>query len=204
MAFYMFFRLNLSKIKNKSSFLAGLAAYKWIILGIVLAVAVVFCVFLVSRAGRQKLQKLCSLINLNLKKTFFRLREAAKLYRSKPIAIVTVFLLTFFVQILSITGFWLLGLNMGIDISIKYYYVFFTLTWALGALPVSIGGAVVIEGSLVILFTKFAGLEESAAWAIALSQRAIWMITSLPGAVIHLTGIHLPKEIFVDSEEPIE
>jgi hypothetical protein len=48
------------------------------------------------------------------------------------------------------------------------------------------------------MFTQFAGIEESAALAIALSQRAVWMLTSLPGAVIHLFGAHLPKDFFVD------
>ena len=91
---------------------------------------------------------------------------------------------------------------MGIDASLKYYYVFFTLAWVVGAIPVSIGGVVVVEGSLVILFTQFAGIEESAAWAIALSQRAVWMITSLPGAAIHLMGAHLPKDFFVDYDKP--
>ena len=104
---------------------------------------------------------------------------------------------------MTITAFWVLGVNMGIDVSIKYYYVFFTLTWVLGAIPVSIGGAVVVEGSLVILFTQFAGIDETAAWVIALSQRAVWMITSLPGAVIHLIGAHLPKDFLIDYKRPM-
>ena len=49
-----------------------------------------------------------------------------------------------------------------------------------------------------------AGLDESAAWAIALSQRAVWMLTSLPGAVIHLIGAHLPKDFSVDCAEPLK
>lgn len=117
--------------------------------------------------------------------------------------ILAVFGLTVFVQIMVITGFWFLGINMGIGASIKYYYVFFTLTWVLGAIPVSIGGVVVVEGSLVILFTQLAGVDESAAWAIALCQRAVWLLASLPGAAIHLLGAHLPKDFFVDYKKSI-
>ena len=69
-------------------------------------------------------------------------------------------------------------------------------------LSVFVDRVVVVEGSLVILFTRFAGIEEPAAWAIALSQRAVWMITSLPGAAIHLMGAHLPKDFFVDYDKP--
>ena len=93
---------------------------------------------------------------------------------------------------------------MGITASIKYYYVFFTLTWVLGAIPISIGGAGVIEGLLVILFVRFAHIDEAAAWAIALSQRAVWMATSLPGAIIHLFGAHLPKDFSIDYEEGMD
>jgi len=59
-------------------------------------------------------------------------------------------------QIMIITGLWLLGTSMGIDVSLSYYYVFFTIGWVVGAIPVSVGGAVVVEGAIVIMFTKFA------------------------------------------------
>jgi uncharacterized membrane protein YbhN (UPF0104 family) len=90
---------------------------------------------------------------------------------------------------------------MGINVSVKYYYVFFTLTWVLGAVPISIGGAVVVEGALVILFTRVAGTDESAAWALALAQRVIWLLASVPGAVIHIVGAHLPKDISLDLDD---
>jgi uncharacterized membrane protein YbhN (UPF0104 family) len=111
---------------------------------------------------------------------------------------VQAFGLTVFLQLLTITGFWFLGRNIGVDVSIKYYYVFFTLTWVLGAVPISIGGVAVVEFSLVALFIKFAGVSKEAAAALALCQRAVWMLASLPGAAIHLMGAHLPKDFFID------
>ena len=117
-------------------------------------------------------------------------------------------------QMLAITAFWLLGRNMGIQADVKYYYVFFTLTWVLGAVPVSIAGAVVVEGMLAYLFITFAGVAKESASALALCQRAVWMLASLPGAAIHLIGAHLPKEaksglvnpedFFVDSNKPVD
>ncbi len=77
------------------------------------------------------------------------------------------------------------------------------MAWVFGAIPVSIGGVGVVEGFLVIMFTQFAGVEAEAALALALCQRIVWMITSLPGAAIHLIGAHLPKDFFVDYERPI-
>jgi uncharacterized membrane protein YbhN (UPF0104 family) len=103
----------------------------------------------------------------------------------------------------TITGFWFLGRNLGIAADLRYYYVFFTLTWVLGTLPVSIGGAVVVEGTLAYLFIRYASVEAEAALALVLCQRIIWILASLPGAVIHLVGAHLPKDFFVDYDKPV-
>jgi hypothetical protein len=73
----------------------------------------------------------------------------------------------------------------------------------LGAVPISIGGAGIVEGLLFFMFTKFAGVDEGPALALALCQRIVWMLTSLPGAAIHLFGAHLPKDFSVDYERPI-
>ena len=55
-----------------------------------------------------------------------------------------------------------------------------------------------VEFTLAYLFINFAGVAPEAAGALALCQRAVWMLTSLPGAVIHLTGMHLPKDFSID------
>jgi uncharacterized membrane protein YbhN (UPF0104 family) len=135
-------------------------------------------------------------------RAFEKLKDAVYIYCSKPLTILAAFGLTIFFQIITITGFWFLGTNLGITADLKYYYVFFTLTWVMGALPVSIGGAVVVEGLLVWLFVHFAGVPKEAALALALCQRIVWMLASLPGAAIHLIGAHLPKDFFVDYDKP--
>ena len=182
--------------------LKNVAEYKWILMGIIAVFVAVLCGLLANKKGRLILARTWSLACLHGTKIIAKLKNAAVIYCRNPLAILAVFGLTVFLQIMVITAFWILGVNMGIDASLKYYYVFFTLAWVVGAIPVSIGGVVVVEGSLVILFTQFAGIEEPAAWAIALSQRAVWMITSLPGAAIHLMGAHLPKDFFVDYDKP--
>jgi len=133
-----------------------------------------------------------------------KFRDAIFIYCKKPLTILLVFGLTIFLQMLAITAFWFLGRNMGIQAPVKYYYVFFTLPWVLGAVPVSVGGAVVVEGMLAYLFITFAGVGEDAASALALCQRAVWMLASLPGAVIHLIGAHLPEEAKNSLENPKE
>jgi uncharacterized membrane protein YbhN (UPF0104 family) len=127
-----------------------------------------------------------------------KLKRAIVIYCASPATIVVVFGLTIVMQIAVITGFWFVGRDLGIEAGIEYYYVFFALSWILGVVPVSIGGAVIVEGVLAGLFVKFAGVGVAPAVALALSQRIIWMVGSVPGAVIHLLGAHLPKDFSID------
>jgi len=178
--------------EEKGAFFRSVGEHKGIVFGVVIAVVIVFCGFLLHRRGRAVIQKAWRSICLYSEKTFQKLKNATILYCSKPLTMLVVFVITIFLQILTITAFWLLGRDMGITAGIKYYYVFFTLSWVLGTIPVSIGGLVVVEGSLVWLFINFAGVNAESAAALALCQRAVWMLASLPGAVIHLIGAHLP------------
>jgi len=163
-----------------------------VVLAVVAVCLVVLLLLCSLRRFRKLVLKLWVLFN---ERVIRRFKDAVTLYCRNPLAILAAFGLTVFLQIATITGFYLVGLNIGIEASIKYYYVFFTLTWVLGAIPVSIGGVVVVEVLLASLFVKFAGVGAEAASALALCQRAVWMLASLPGAVIHLTGAHLPKDI---------
>lgn len=183
--------------------LASLWRYKRWLLWIGLAVAAMVAALLLVGKSRAMLKTLWSHFYAHAATALKKLGNACVLYSRKPAALLAAFGLTVVLQIMAITGFWFLGVNLGIEASIKYYYVFFTLVWVIGAIPVSIGGAVVIEVVLAGLFVKFAGVDETAAAALALCQRFVWVLASLPGAVIHLVGAHLPKDFFVDYEKPI-
>ena len=57
-----------------------------------------------------------------------KLWTAAVLYGSNPLTILAAFGLTFLLQGIVITGFWLIGRQIGIEAGLKYYFVFFPLT----------------------------------------------------------------------------
>jgi uncharacterized protein (TIRG00374 family) len=199
---------------ERSGFLVSVAGHKGILLWFFAVIMVIFCILLLHRKSRSMLEKFWLYLGSSVVKMFAKLKDAVVIYCSKPLTMLAAFALTVFLQLLTITGFWLLGRNLGIEAGVVYYYVFFTLTWVLGAIPISIGGAVVVEVLLVSLFVKFAGVAEESASALALCQRFVWMLASLPGAVIHLVGAHLPKdpknslqnrkEFFVDSKRPVD
>ncbi len=119
--------------------------------------------------------------------------SAVKLFGKKPVTIICTLGLTAFLQGISILGFWLLGRNMGIEAPIKYYFVIFPVSWLIGTIPVSIGGLGVIEGTVKLMF-EAVGVSKANASAIAVCQRLVWWVSSLPGVFIHLSGAHLPGE----------
>jgi uncharacterized membrane protein YbhN (UPF0104 family) len=170
--------------------------YRWAAVWIVVGAAAICGAALFTRPGRRVSALACD-HGLRLLK---KLGRATILYCRSPLTVGAAFLLTFTLQGIAVAGFWLLGRDMGIATGAKYYFVFFPLTWVVGAVPVSIGGAGVVEGGLIWLFTVLAGVESEKAFAIALLQRVVWMLTSLPGAGIHLAGAHLPKEFSIDGE----
>ena len=190
-------------LEGSGGLVTSLIRYKWIILCVFLAITAVSCVLLLCRQTRAILNRIWLPMCEHSRAALAKLRNTMKIYCAQPGALFIVFLLTVGAQIVVITGFWILGASVGIGASIKYYYVFFTLMWVVAALPVSIGGAVVMEGGLAYLFVHFAGVQPEAALALALSQRVVWMVASLPGALVHVVGAHLPKDFFVDSKERI-
>jgi uncharacterized membrane protein YbhN (UPF0104 family) len=74
--------------------------------------------------------------------------------------------------------------------------------WVVSAVPVSIAGLGGFEAGMVEIFGLLAGVPAEQAMVLALCQRFIWVLASLPGGVIHLVGAHLPREeISVDCKE---
>lgn len=186
------------ELPDMSRFNRLLVEHRGIILAVVAVFAGAFALTFTFARGRMILRKMWSYVVMRFLALFKRAKNAAVLYCTSPLTIAAVFALTVAMQISVITVFWLIGRDMGIEASVKYYYVFFTLTWVLGAVPVSIGGAVVVEGLLVFFFVHFAGVNSGLATTLALCQRFVWMISSLPGGVIHLVGAHLPKDFSID------
>jgi len=204
--FYFIFLKNQSiEITSKQSTLIdSLQKHKLSAIFILGVIILLLVAMVIIPKTRQIIKKIVSLASQNALKILKKLKTAAIIYGKNPIPILTVFALTVTLQIAQITGFWLIGKNLGIDASIWYYYVFFTLAWVLGAIPVSIGGAVVVEAILIWLFVNIANTPADAAFVLAISQRFIWIVASLLGAIVHISGKHLPNQIFIDSDQNMQ
>ena len=124
------------------------------------------------------------------------------LYWRKPLVLMAAVGLTILLQSLTILAFWVLGHSLGITAPVSTYFIIFPATWLLGALPVSIAGLGLLEGGIIELFTRLAAVPNEQAEALALCQRFVWVVASLPGAWIHLVGAHLPKMNSFDGPIP--
>jgi uncharacterized membrane protein YbhN (UPF0104 family) len=129
------------------------------------------------------------------------IRDSIVLYCKKPHIVLAAMGLTILLQSVIIVTFWVLGHSLGIDISVGYYFIIFPATWLFSALPISIAGIGLMEGGIVVLFTHLAAVPEEQAKALALCQRFVWVLASVPGGIIHLLGAHLPRSNSFDGRE---
>ncbi|MCI0499825.1 MAG: flippase-like domain-containing protein [Planctomycetales bacterium] len=119
-----------------------------------------------------------------------QLKEVVTVYYRCPLVLAGGLGLTVLMQSMVILSYWGIGLDLGISAHLGYYFVFFPIVWVIGSIPVSIAGIGILEGGVVFLFVTFANADVEAVTALALCQRLTWVLASLPGLVVHLTGAH--------------
>jgi uncharacterized protein (TIRG00374 family) len=167
----------------------------WIIVGILVASAVV----LIQPYGRARLREVTRRALYRGMSLLAGVRDALVIYCSKPLTLFWAGVLTLIAQSIQIVAFWLLGRNLGITAGPIQYFVIFPVMWVVGAIPISVAGLGVVEGGTVLLFVRLAGTPIELVTALALCQRFVWVLASLPGAAVHLLGAHLPREICLDA-----
>jgi glycosyltransferase 2 family protein len=104
-------------------------------------------------------------------------------YRGKPLARAAAFSLLFNLMLIAVVA--LIGRSLGVDVSLKYYFLFVPVISTLLALPISLAGLGIREGGYIYLFTQV-GVTESVALSMSLSFYAIGLITGLIGGAIYL------------------
>jgi uncharacterized membrane protein YbhN (UPF0104 family) len=126
--------------------------------------------------------------------------DAAKVYRRRIGALVKAVGITFGAHIVWIGSIALLGVSfpmMHQTIKWYQYFMYLPLVYIIGALPITFGGAGLIEG-LYVKFFLAAG--SSTALAFALLARLAQVICAMPGALVALTGPKLPKTAAIEAE----
>ncbi len=185
------------------NFFQHIFKYRWVIIGIGAVFTIIIIFFVASAQGRAIVRRYLNLFYQHSEIVLAKVRNAIRMYWGKKPALFGALLLTFCCQAVFITGMVLIGLSIGITAHIKYYFIFFPISWLLGALPISVGGAGIMEWWLKVMFMRVCTVSSQHALVLALCQRLVWLCGSLPGAVIHLIGAHLPKDFFIDYNKSV-
>lgn len=125
--------------------------------------------------------------------------DAAQLYRTRWLDLLKAIGITFGAQAFSIASIWLLGMALEIEASGINYFVYVPMIWIIGAIPLSPGGAGLIE-SLYITFFASAKVSASKALVLALLGRFVQMAASLPGLIVYFGGAKVPKDTAIEAE----
>lgn len=191
------------KFSLELDFIRHLKEYRWFIIGIGAAFVIIIAFVMSSSRGRVLLGRSIGLLYRRGTSILKKVQDSIRIYCHKWLAITLALILTFCCQGMHVVAMWLVGRELGIAAPAKYYFVFFPISWLLGAVPISVGGLGIMEGWLKIMFMRVGTISSNNALALALCQRIIMLFASLPGAVIHLIGAHLPKDFFIDYGKPV-
>ncbi|MGD8473703.1 MAG: lysylphosphatidylglycerol synthase transmembrane domain-containing protein [Anaerolineae bacterium] len=87
-------------------------------------------------------------------------------------------------NLILILVYYLIGLSVGVDLSIGYYLLFVPVISVLLVVP-SVGGLGIREGATVLLFSRV-GVSETQALALALAYDVLLVASALIGGVIYI------------------
>jgi uncharacterized membrane protein YbhN (UPF0104 family) len=113
--------------------------------------------------------------------------EAFQVMLRSPRLLIESTLMSIVVQIAAVLILWCLGIGLGLDVPIAYYFVLVPMVSLLMLLPISVNGMGVREGATVLLLLPL-GVDESAALALAFLWFSTGVAISVVGGVVYLFG----------------
>jgi glycosyltransferase 2 family protein len=115
-----------------------------------------------------------------------RLMDDLHGFRNQGGALAAAYVASTLVQISRIYVHYLVGLALGVRVSLSYYFLFVPILAALISLPISLNGIGVREGAAVVLF-RMAGMTREQAFSIPFLTYIISVLISLLGGLIFIS-----------------
>ena len=160
-------------------------AYLWIE-GVLVAVTVVAGFVLFSPSVRHRLAPIGPLLErLRLQRPLRAVYEAMHSYRTEARLLVVLFGVTLVVQAIRILPVWLCGKAVGIDLSVRPYYVFGPILFVVLLFPFTINGIAVRE-AFFVSFLGNLGVDAERAFAAGFLFFLVTVALAAPGAVVLL------------------
>ena len=158
-------------------------AYLWVEAAFVVA-TVVLAVVLFSRSLRPLLARLAPLLRpLRLDRAVRAVYEAIHSYRATPRLLVGIFALTLAVQAVRVLAIWAAAEAVGIDLSVRVFYVMGPLFFLVLLVPFTLNGFAVRE-AFFVSFLGNLGVPSDQAFAAGFLFFLVTILLSLPGLVI--------------------
>ena len=114
-----------------------------------------------------------------------RIHVAYRDYRNHRGTLVLFFLLTMLENALPILRAWVVATAIGVTVSPMWFLIIVPLELVLIRIPLSFDGFGIREG-LFVWFLAFAGVAESAGFAVGLTNHLLFLVAVLPGGFFHL------------------
>jgi len=180
---------------------------RWVVWGMGLAMAA-GAVVVVSRRVRRVLLVSAVMKRLPFAQTLYKADAAIQLYRRSGWTMVWSLVLTVVIQGTALVAVWMLTQSLGLaQVRLVQCVTLMPVIWVMGAaIPVP-GGLGVVEGAITYLFCLVinpaapgSAAAQAAAAALALLNRMMICLSSLPGALVPIFGGHLPKREEMQAE----
>lgn len=156
------------------------------VLGMFLLLALIITMFASQRITR-KLARFPVLradpfgLRRHLKEFYYSLYR----FRGHMGKMIELMLISLFYQGINVSTVFVLGLALGIHISLVYYFLFIPVVLAVGMIPVSLNGIGVREGAWVLLFSQV-GVTSAEAFSMSVLSLLVVTTASLAGGVFYL------------------
>ncbi len=155
-------------------------AYLWIEGAFVVA-TLVLSVVLFARRLRPLLARFVPLLRrLRLERPVRAVYEAIHSYRDRPRLLVGVFVLTLAVQAIRVLSIWATAKAVGIDVSVRLFYVMGPLFFLVLLVPFTLNGFAVRE-AFFVSFLGNVGVDPDAAFSAGFLYFLVVIAISLPG-----------------------
>ena len=113
------------------------------------------------------------------------LHDSIFAYTAYKRVLVLVFGLSVIIQISRVSGIFALGLSLGQQLSVVFYFIFVPIINLIAIIPISVAGIGIQEGSFVYFFSPV-GMAPTDAFTLSVMGNIAVIISILPGGVFYL------------------
>ena len=112
-----------------------------------------------------------------------KISESLVAYRGQPGTLAINLLLAIAENLLQIVNFYVIGHGLGIELAVLPFFAAISVTALVRRLAMHVEGRGLGEGAAVVMFALL-GVQKDAAVALTFAHYALWLLASVPGAVL--------------------